>query len=104
MNRRNFLIFALALGLAGSAPAIGMAAPRFEPTRFSVQVRGTGRDVILIPGLTSGREVWNATVGAVPGYRYHLIQVSGFAGEPARGNARGAVVEPLADEIARYIR
>jgi len=103
VNRRNFLGGALALGLAGSTPATLLAAPRFEPTRFSVQVRGTGPDVILIPGLTSGREVWNGTVAAVPGYRYHLIQVSGFAGEPARANARGAVVEPLAEEIARYI-
>lgn len=102
MNRRNFLVAALALGLVGSAPA-ALAAPRFEPTRFSVQVRGSGPDVILIPGLTSGRDVWNGTVAAVPGYRYHLIQVAGFAGEPARGNARGAMVQPLADEIARYI-
>jgi len=62
-----------------------------------------GPDVILIPGLTSGREIWRATAAAVPGYRYHLIQVAGFAGEPARGNARGAVVAPLADELARYI-
>ena len=106
MNRRNFLVGALALGLSASAPATGFAAPaapRFEPSRFSVQVRGTGPDVVLIPGLTSGRDVWSATVAAVPGYRYHLIQVSGFAGSPARANARGAIVQPLADEIARYI-
>ncbi len=34
------------------------APPRsaFEPTRFSVEVRGRGPDVILIPGLTAGRE------------------------------------------------
>jgi N-formylmaleamate deformylase len=103
VNRRTFLASALALGLAGSTPAALLAAPPLEPTRFSVQVRGTGPDVILIPGLTSGREVWNSTVAAVPGYRYHLIQVSGFAGEPARANARGPVVEPLAEEVARYI-
>lgn len=102
MNRRHFIVAGLALTLAGCLPA-AEAAPRFEPTRFSVQVRGDGPDVILIPGLTSGRAVWNGTVAALPGYRYHLVQVSGFAGEPARGNARGAVVAPLADEIARYI-
>ena len=101
MNRRNFLLASLALGVAACAPAT--AAPRFEPTRFSVVVRGSGPDVILIPGLTSGRSVWSATESAVPGYRYHLIQVAGFAGEPARGNREGAVVSPLAEEIARYI-
>ena len=58
---------------------------------------------MLIPGLTAGRDVWQATSRAVPGYRYHLIHVAGFAGEPAGGNARGPVIEPLAGEIARYI-
>ncbi|WP_129792259.1 alpha/beta fold hydrolase [Sphingosinicella sp. CPCC 101087] len=103
MNRRNFLLSALAAALAACSPAAVDAAPPFEPTRFSVQVSGRGPDVILIPGLTSGREVWQSTVRAVPGYRYHLVQVAGFAGEPVRGNRQGPVVAPVADEIARYI-
>ena len=104
MDRRFFLAGALALGLVGSAPTAGIAAAPFAPTRFSVQLRGTGPDVILIPGLTSGSEVWRGAVAAVPGYRYHLVHVAGFAGAPARANAQGPVVAPLADEIARYIR
>jgi len=99
MNRRRFLLAALAISFA-AAPA---AAQRFEPSRFSVEVVGRGPDVILIPGLTSGRAVWRATAAAIPGYRYHLVQVAGFAGEPARGNRTGPVVAPLAEEIARYI-
>ena len=59
--------------------------------------------MVLIPGLTSGRDVWYSTVRALPGRRYHLIQVAGFAGEPARGNARGPILLPLEEEIARYI-
>ncbi len=101
MKRRDFILAGLALGLVG-APAAASAAP-FTPSRFSVEVRGSGPDVILIPGLTAGRDVWTGTVAAVPGYRYHLIQVAGFAGDPARGNREGAVIGPLADEIARYI-
>ena len=108
MNRRNLILGSLALGLAACTPGTSEAAqPPFQPTRFSVQVRGTGPDVVLIPGLTAGRDVWASTVAAVPGYRYHLIQVGGFAGEPVRGNARanagGAIVAPIADEIGRYI-
>ncbi|MEA3000641.1 MAG: hypothetical protein QOH04_2984 [Sphingomonadales bacterium] len=95
-----FLTFLLIL----LAPAAEAAAPAFAPTRFSVEVVGTGRDVILIPGLTASKEVWRGTVAAVPGYRYHLVQVSGFAGAPARGNAQGDVVAPLAEELARYIQ
>ncbi len=99
MNRRDVLAGAAALTLA--APAF--AAP-FASTRFSVRVRGAGPDVILIPGLTASRDVWNASVAAVPGYRYHLLQVAGFAGAPVGGNAKGAVLPALTDELARYIR
>jgi pimeloyl-ACP methyl ester carboxylesterase len=94
----------LALPLGGAAPtAAPAAASTFAPSRFSVEVVGSGPDVILIPGLTASRNVWRGTVAALPGYRYHLVQVAGFAGEPARGNARGEVVAPLAEEISRYI-
>ena len=103
MNRRYFLGSALALTLFGCAPSASEAAPPFTPTRFSVVVKGSGPDVILIPGLTASRDVWNGTVAALPGYRYHLVQVAGFAGSPARGNATGNVVAPVAEEISRYI-
>jgi pimeloyl-ACP methyl ester carboxylesterase len=111
MNRPNLILAVLALSLGtGSAPAAPvMAAPAvaparaFAPTRFSVQIVGSGPDVILIPGLAGSREVWRGSANGVPGYRYHLVQVAGFAGAPARGNARGPVVAPLAEEIARYI-
>jgi pimeloyl-ACP methyl ester carboxylesterase len=101
MDRRTFLEGAAAvaaIGVAGEAMAL-----TFTSTRLSVQVRGQGQDVILIPGLTNGRTLWDGTVKAVPGYRYHLIQVAGFAGDPARGNAAGRVVSSVAEEIARYI-
>ena len=107
---KSSLFLAAALGLAFAGPAAPAPAPSasavkpFAPTRFSVVVQGSGPDVILIPGLTGSREVWKPTVAAVPGYRYHLVQVAGFAGTPARGNARGPVVAPLAEEVARYIR
>lgn len=100
MNRRTFIEGAAALGLAG---LVAEEAAAYSSTRLSVQVRGQGPDVILIPGLTNGRTVWDGTVRAVPGYRYHLVQVAGFAGDPARGNAEGQVVASVAAEIARYI-
>jgi N-formylmaleamate deformylase len=102
------VLLAAALGLAcagAAAPAPTPSAARpFAPTRFSVVVQGTGPDVILIPGLTGSRDVWKGSVAAVPGYRYHLIQVAGFANTPVRGNAQGDVVAPLAEEVARYIQ
>lgn len=101
MNRRDFIEGAAA---AVTFTLVGEAgANAFSSTRMSVTVRGSGPDVILIPGLTNGRSLWNGTVAAVPGYRYHLVQVAGFAGDPARGNAQGRVVASLVEEIARYI-
>ena len=102
MDRRTFLEGCAATAAIGVASE--SAALTFTSTRLTVQVRGTGEDVILIPGLTNGRSLWDGTVKAVPGYRYHLIQVAGFAGEPARGNASGRVVASVAEEIARYIQ
>lgn len=89
--------------VALAAAPIAKPASAFKPTRFSAEVRGSGPDVILIPGLASSSDVWDSTAAGVPGYRYHLIQVAGFAGAPVRGNAQGQVVKGVSDEIARYI-
>lgn len=88
---------------AGSASAESSRAP-FASERLSVEAIGSGPDVVLIPGLSSSPDVWRSTVAALPGYRYHIVHVAGFAGKPAGANASGPVVEPVAGEIARYIR
>jgi pimeloyl-ACP methyl ester carboxylesterase len=87
-----------------AAPARTPAANRiFASDRISVEVKGSGPDVVLIPGLSSSPRVWDATVAALPGYRYHLVRVSGFDGAKPGANAAGPVVAPVAEEIARYI-
>ena len=103
MNRRALLGAGLAAAMWAACPARAAVGGRFVPSRFSVVVRGSGRDVIMIPGLTAGRDIWNDVVAALPGYRYHLVQVAGFAGEPARGNARGPIIAGVAEELSRYI-
>ena len=95
-------LLALALTILFAAPAAAQGT--FTSDRIGVTVRGSGPDVILIPGLTSSPDVWSSTVAAVPGYRYHLVHVAGFAGRPSGANASGPVFEPVAEEIARYIR
>jgi N-formylmaleamate deformylase len=105
MNRRAFLTQAAAFALVASSPVAAATQPRrrFAPTRFTAAVEGRGRDVILLPGLTSGREVFERAVRDVPGFRYHRILVNGFAGTPSRGNAEGPVLAPLVGELAAYI-
>ena len=95
------LLALVALALPGAALA---REPAFQPTRFSVTVEGEGPDVILIPGLMSGRHVWDRSVRSLGGrYRVHLVQIAGFAGEPARGNAEGPVLDGVVEELHRYI-
>lgn len=100
---------------APAAPATAPAAKTYplpaadtrplQYGRFTVEVVGQGPDVILIPGLNSSRETFRALVEAEKGrYRFHLIQIAGFAGTPAGDNAAGEVVAPTVEAIDRYIR
>ena len=100
----RYLAFLMLPLLAACASVPQPPAAAFTSDRIAVTVRGSGPDVVLIPGLSSSPEVWDSSIAAVPGYRYHIVHVSGFAGRPAGGNATGPVVEPVAGEIARYVR
>jgi pimeloyl-ACP methyl ester carboxylesterase len=114
--RRYVLAVLLAIGWTGLAAAPGAAQHGaghdshagdgdHDPAgRIAVTVTGEGPDVVLIPGLTSQPRIWESTVAAVPGYRYHLVHVAGFAGKPVGANATGPVLEPLAHAIHEYIR
>ncbi len=100
--------------LAQTPPAVAAAPAKLIPAapdtrpiqygRFTVEVTGRGPDVILIPGLSSSRESFDALVAARKGhYRFHRIQIAGFAGTPAGDNASGEVVAPTVEAIDRYI-
>jgi pimeloyl-ACP methyl ester carboxylesterase len=78
------------------------------PTRFSVVIQGVapgkGPDVILIPGLASSRDVYAAeTPLLTANYRLHLVQIAGFAGEPAGPNASGPILTPVVEQLHQYI-
>lgn len=76
----------------------------FVSDRISVVTRGAGPDVILVSGLTGHRDQWAGVAETLDDrYRLHLVQVNGFAGVAAGGNAEGPVSAPVAEEIARYI-
>jgi pimeloyl-ACP methyl ester carboxylesterase len=76
------------------------------PTRFTVVDAGTvGKpDVVLIPGLSSSRAVWDAEAKLLaPNFRLHLVQVDGFAGTPAGVNVSGPMLPEIVDELHGYI-
>lgn len=112
MEFRNIVLGAL-LAAALIAPSLAHAAePIMFPgestvvtrDRFSDEIVGRGPDIVFIPGLASSRETWKAEAARLKGrYRIHLIQVAGFAGEPARANANGPVLTQTADAIDVYL-
>ena len=83
-----------------------LPAQTHTPTRFTVVEAGTAGkpDIILIPGLDSSRSVWDAEAKLLsPNYRLHLLQVNGFAGQPAGPNATGALLPAATEELDTYI-
>ncbi|HVE72918.1 MAG TPA: alpha/beta fold hydrolase [Thermoanaerobaculia bacterium] len=105
MPTRTLTLAFIAALLLSACTTTTSAPPRFVSDRISVDVRGSGPDVVLIPGLTGHREIWSDVAETLDDrYRLHLVQVNGFAGVPAGANAEGAVAAPVAEELARYIR
>lgn len=110
--RRKTFVFAggAALVLAACAPSTDREGSAdstrgFVSDRITVITRGTGPDVVLIPGLASHRDVWAGVADSLDDrYRLHLVQVNGFAGFAPGANADGPVSAPVAEEVARYIR
>ena len=75
----------------------------FESPYFTVATHGTGPDIILVPGLASHAAIWDDTVEALKDtHTLHVVQVSGFGGADARGNAgNDNVLDDLASELSR---
>jgi len=94
-----FRAFVLAAALVAS-PALAA----FKSDRIAVTTEGSGPDVVLVHGLASSPRVWKGMTERVPGFRYHLVRIAGMGGAEPQGNAQGAVIAPVAEEIARYIR
>ena len=106
MDRRMVLTGGAALVLSGCATgSVGQEAEApFDGRRIMVWTSGQGRDLVLIPGLSSHPEIWDDLVARLgAGYRVHKVQVRGFAGLDAGDNASGLVAAPVAEEIAEYL-
>jgi pimeloyl-ACP methyl ester carboxylesterase len=61
--------------------------PPMPNKQFLTQVSGTGKPVILIPGLMSDGRVWGKLANVLSKtYQVHIINIAGFANTPAIGN------------------
>lgn len=111
MSRTSAIAITIAAALAATgafarpAPAVAASAAAAAPTRFTIEAIGKGPPVILIPGLSSPRAVWDGvTPDLARHHRVHRLQVNGFAGGPAGANADAGALAGIVDELAAYIR
>ncbi len=98
------LVLALCVACSGAPAHTDTTAPAhaFTPTAFSVKVAGTGRPVILIPGLACGGSVWDGTVAHLGDkVQTHVLTLAGFAGQPAIPPPFLATVH---DQLVEYIK
>ena len=94
----------LVLGLLVSA-LVAASASAQERT-FAVSVSGSGPDVVLVPGLSSGGPVWDGTVARLSeDYTLHVVTLAGFAGEaPVSASTQDGFLDLVRDDLAAYVR
>ena len=112
-----YAIFLLLVLVLGACRDSGRSTPPNEPnesdvagkekteetTAFAVTVTGSGRPMILIPGVSCGGDVWAATVNHFKDrYECHMLTLAGFAGQPAIGGE--PFLERVRDALIEYIR
>jgi pimeloyl-ACP methyl ester carboxylesterase len=90
------------IGHCAPAAATGTAEVRMD--HISVTETGKGSPVILIPGLSSPRAVWDGVVpDLAKSHRVILVQVNGFAGDDAGANLKPGVLDGIVGDLHSYI-
>ena len=112
------LVLTAALALAAASPSsagTAQAAPQTcvppaaipIPTRLahiSVQSIGEGTPVLLIPGLSTPRNVWLPTaIRLVCQHRVLLVQVNGFAGDAPGDNLKPGLLDGVVADLSGYL-
>ena len=86
------------------APAAAASAAEVRMDHISVTETGKGSPVILIPGLSSPRTVWDGVVpDLAKSHRVILVQVNGFAGDDAGANLKPGVLDGIVGDLHTYI-
>lgn len=89
---------------AGTSPTEGAcSADLTQGKAVTILNEGQGPDVILIPGLSTPRAVWEPTVARLKAnHRLHIVQIRGF-GDHAGPNAAGAVLPNVVEDVRGFI-
>jgi pimeloyl-ACP methyl ester carboxylesterase len=86
------------------APAAAASTAEVRMDHISVTETGKGSPVILIPGLSSPRAVWDGLAPELAkSHRVILVQVNGFAGDDAGANLKPGVLDGIVSDLHTYI-
>ena len=89
---------------AHAAPAAAAKNAEVRMDHISVVTIGKGSPVILIPGLSSPRAVWDGVASDLAKkHRVVLVQVNGFAGDDAGANLKPGVLDGIVTDLDAYI-
>jgi pimeloyl-ACP methyl ester carboxylesterase len=82
--------------------ALATSAAAQNTTSFRVQVTGSGRPILLIPGLASSGDTWTTTVAHLSGrFTCYVLTLAGFAGTAP---IDGPLFPTVRRDLAKYIR
>lgn len=97
-------VAAAPVGHARPTPAAMVEAP-IQMEHISVTVLGKGSPVILIPGLSSPRAVWDGVAPDLArNHSVYLVQVNGFGGDDPRANLKPGIVGGIVADLDKLIR
>lgn len=105
------ILFALAATasipfILGPQPAHAAVASAglIQMDHISVEVIGKGSPVILIPGLSSPRAVWDGVAPELArSHAVYLVQVNGFGGDDPRANLQPGILDGVVADLHKLI-
>jgi pimeloyl-ACP methyl ester carboxylesterase len=108
-------VFALLLAACAASTLSWSAPARAEPAtiatsaeqrlpHISIVAIGSGSPVVLIPGLSSPRAVWDGIAPKLAAdHSVYLVQVNGFAGDDPGANLQPGVLDGIVADLHAYL-
>jgi pimeloyl-ACP methyl ester carboxylesterase len=96
-----FLLCALAAATLDWTPA---SASEARLPHISIEASGKGSPVVLIPGLSTPRAVWDGIAPKLAkDHRVLLVQVNGFGGDDPGANLQPGVLDGIVADLHAYV-
>ena len=89
---------------ARSEPSTKTATTEERLPHISIRSVGTGSPVVLIPGLSTSRAVWDGIAPELArNHKVILVQVNGFGGDDPGANLKPGVLDGIGADLSEYI-